>query len=167
MLFFLYFLPMQLCAKPLLEIIDLAWCSGISSHQNLQESNKPIGFYRSGHAPKHAKLYLWMKVQGGQKALDRLKDGKSLRIVQKWQRLVHFQTKTERIKVSIGKKSLSQQTLRRLQHEVNERGYFDWRTWDSKKNFDAKKYTVSFSGYKRKQLDCQDSLNCPMEINIQ
>lgn len=84
-----------------------------------------------------APLYLWMRVTGGEAALAQLKEEGKLPIRHKWflERLIGttpegVTTMLDDINIPAGANRL----LEQLQYEVNQRGFFDWRTWSMKEH---------------------------------
>lgn len=150
----------QAQARPLIEIIDLKWCSEIKERE-------PTGIYENGSNFKGEKLYLWMKVKGYQETLDRLRQGKKIGIIQRWN-YQYLGWKTEDIDISIGKeKQLSHEIIQKLQQEVDQRGYFDWRTWGYKRNLKSNRYTLNdldFVDVFYDPLSCEVEQNCKMNI---
>lgn len=155
----------QLQAAPLVELIDLKWCSSIATSDDQEKNREPVRVYQNGTIFKGSRLYLWMKVKGDQEALDLLRKGKKIGIIQKW-KYQYYGTQTDPIDVSIGTKKLSTEVINKLQQEINQRGYFDWRTWGTKDNLKAEKYTVEFVDDFYDPLNCAQSLSCTMSIKI-
>ena len=95
-----------------------------------------------------------------------MRQGKKINIIQLWH-YRHFGYKSEPIDdVSIGKKRLNKETIRKLQQEIDQKGYFDWRTWAAKENFISKEYDVDFIDAFYNPLHCAPPLSCKMNIHI-
>lgn len=155
----------QLQATPLVELIDLKWCSSISTSEDPEKNREPVNVYQNGTVFNGSKLYLWMKIKGDQKALDLLRKGKKIGIIQKW-KYQYYGTQTDPIDVSIGRNKLNTEVINKLQQEIDQRGYFDWRTWGKKNNLKAETYTVEFVDDFYDPLNCSQSLPCTMSIKI-
>lgn len=115
-------------AEPTIEITQWAWTNGIHDRQYEK---------RYGATAPLAPLYLWMRIRGGQAALDRLEADGRLPIYHQWFRDAIYGTSAEgasamidNIKLEAGRREI----LGSLQREVDRRGYFDWRTWSRKDN---------------------------------
>lgn len=155
----------QANSSQMIEVVEIAWTNGIS--QNSGESSKnfnPETVYQSS-APRDQPLYLWMRIKGYQKALDRLKKQRKVTIKHYW-RHNSLGWQTEIIDISIGKKALSQAMLDKLSLELKERGYFDWRTYSVKRNFGSNEYSVNVVGRFGRSLDCAAKNPCEMKINL-
>jgi hypothetical protein len=53
-----------------------------------------------------------------------------------------------------------------LQRELQERGYFDWRTWSGKKNARVGRWKVKIVFADNTPVPCQASLPCDFVINV-
>jgi hypothetical protein len=69
--------------------------------------------------------------------------------------------------VSIGRdQGLNDETLKNLEHEIEAKGYFDWRTWSTKDNFFTDVYSVTFVDGFDDRLGCTVSNSCEMNIRL-
>ncbi|CAK8720829.1 hypothetical protein GMJAKD_10120 [Candidatus Electrothrix aarhusensis] len=152
-------------AAPLVEIIDIKWCSSIATSEDLEKNKEPVGLHENGSIFSGPKLYLWMKVKGGQKALDQLRQGRRVDIIQRW-KYQYYGAQTDPIDVSIEGKKLNEDIISKLQQEINQRGYFDWRTWGTKDNLKAAEYNVDVVNAFYSPLDCARLLSCAMNIRL-
>lgn len=158
-----YLLPEQLQAKPLIEIVDLKWCRGITVSDDQEKNKEPIDICENGGLFSGSKLYLWMKVKGYQEALDKLRQGGRVTIIQRW-RFHYYGSESDRIDLSMRK--LSPDIINKLQQEINRKGYFDWRTWGAKDNLKARRYEVDFLDEYSRPLNWIRSQSGKMNIRI-
>ncbi|WP_417911768.1 hypothetical protein [Candidatus Electronema sp. TJ] len=156
--------PGRLQAAPLLEIAALQWCGDIAADSDPQKNKEPVQPHENGGLFSGQKLHLWMKVKGGQEALNVLRSGGKLGIIQRW-RYQRYGAQTDTIDVSIGG-GLSEELIRKLQQEVDQRGYFDWRTWGVKENLKAAEYKVDFVNAFYSPLSCALPQGCAMKMRI-
>jgi len=120
-------------SKGLLEINEIVWTDGVDL-----ETKNPMKVYQET-AP-NGFLCLWMKIRGNQQALEELRQNGKLPIRHKWfsyigTRPYFDSTKepTDTIDLSVGK----HEVLSELNAELDNRGFFEWRVWSSKKNVRA------------------------------
>lgn len=114
----------------LITVTEAVWTNGIDNMKNPKKT-----YEESAYDVKE--LYLWMRIQGQEDALEILDSQGKLPIQHLWIYSTGLsQIPTGNIKpidvidLSVGKKD----KLDKLRLEVKERGFFDWRTWSMKKN---------------------------------
>jgi hypothetical protein len=147
-------------AEPVLQVVEMAWTDGIS------ESKDPLTIYNKGTAPAGKPLYLWIRVHGEQKALEKLKAKKKLTIIHKWQ-YNYLGWYTREIDVSIGRdQPLDDALLAKLRLELDTKGYFDWRTWSQKESFASNLYSVTIVDGFDDKLGCDLANACEMTIRL-
>jgi hypothetical protein len=147
-------------AEPLLRVVDMAWTDGIT------ESKSPMTIYKTGAAPADKPLYLWIQVRGEKKAYEKLKEKGRITIIHKWS-YNYLGWNTERIDVSIGRdQKLDDETLKKLEQELDTYGRFDWRTWSQKNNFVTDVYSVTVVDGFDDMLGCDISDSCEMNIRL-
>ena len=116
--------------EPELVVTEYAWSSGVDRAS--REHAKPA---YAASAPVQP-LYLWIRVRGNRAALDRLEAEGALPIRHRWYRTIGSelidQEATFDQKLAIG--SGKQSTIGALRREVEQTGYFNWRTWSNKES---------------------------------
>lgn len=140
-----------------IEVEQAVWTNGIDSR------NYTVTY--SDRAPV-APLYLWMRVKGSDWALRELQQVGKLPIYHKWFRHsiigVSSGGVTEMIKISAGTKQLVEQ----LQTEIDNRGFFDWRTWSMKKHINKGRWVVKVVYADGDPVLCEDQKPCQYEILV-
>jgi len=124
------FLALPVYAEnPALTVAEAVWASAIGKDKMPQQKYQR-------QAPL-APLYLWMRIQADEEVLQVLRSQGKLPIRHKWfrsrfGRLYFDQTQRpiDSIDLGIG----TREKLQKLQLEIDERGFFDWRTWSGKRN---------------------------------
>lgn len=117
-----------------------------------------------------APLYLWMRVTGGEAALAQLKEEGKLPIRHKWflERLIGttpegVTTMLDDINIPAGANRL----LEQLQYEVNQRGFFDWRTWSMKEHIRRGLWRVRVVYADGEPVLCgQENVPCEFAIRV-
>lgn len=116
--------------QELIEITHAVWTDGVN------RATREYAREYQEQAPAGS-LYLWMRIKAHQGALDRLASEGKLPIRHQWYResllgvLPEGSAETEMIDdiaIPAARKSLAHS----LQSEINQRGFFDWRTWSVK-----------------------------------
>ncbi|MBM4268238.1 MAG: DUF2914 domain-containing protein [Deltaproteobacteria bacterium] len=121
-----------------------------------------------------APVSLWMRLEGSEGALDRLRREGRLPIFHKW----YFQTGTDLdfegttdpidfIDLDVGRKD----RVPELKLEDGERGYFDWRTWSVKQNTHPGSWLVEVVDAKDDPVPCAESLrdrqgDCTFQVRM-
>ena len=110
------------------EITEAAWVGDVD-----RETRQPTARLNQAHARQ--RLVLWMEIQGSSAAMDKLAADGKLPIRHKWFRETIARVEaegvtqmTDQIDIPVAQRSL----LPKLRHELQSRGYFDWRTWSYK-----------------------------------
>jgi len=121
----------------LLEVAEVAWTAAV---QDLQFTNR---YADAGRVPL-APICLWMRMRASQKALAQLKAQGKLPVRHRWIRYSGYDADVETLKptdmidLGVG----TPEVLTGLEREVNDRGWFDWRTWSRKENLIPGKWEV-------------------------
>jgi hypothetical protein len=113
-------------------------------------------------------LYLWMEVRGKRQALAHLADEGKLPIVHVWVRYLG-QVPVEEEGVPVDKISLdigSKEMLSKLRYELNQRGFFDWRTWSMKESVPSHSLWRVFVEYNDGSPVMCDGKQCVYEIRV-
>lgn len=122
----------------LIKVQEVIWTTGIDENRNytdrLQGSGSP------------GPLYLWMQVMGGQEALAQLRENGELPLRHKWFRIIgsivapnRSHSLTDEINLTIGGRD---EIIHKLEMELAEKRYFDWRTWSMKQNIRPGRWEV-------------------------
>jgi hypothetical protein len=120
--------------QPPLEVAQWRWTEAIRDRQ-------PIGDYQR-YAPDQP-LYIWFELHGTQATIADLRSGQPPRIEVHWRR-ENGQTPAAPDLVtdlSVGAPGLAD----RLEHEVSEKGYFDWPSWARKDTLSRGRWIVSLT----------------------
>ncbi len=152
-------------------IADIAWSTNII---NLCPRNR-----LSGTIDTPNRLYLWMRLQGGDAAINKLKREGRYPLKHVWEVSLGgtilpdpgdeediktvFQ-QTDNINVT---RKLPMQT-KALKGEAKSKGTFDWRTWSGKKNlYPGGLYEVKILDQQNRPVPCSQQLHCdPCEGGI-
>jgi hypothetical protein len=130
-------------AQPPIEVAQWRWTEAIQDGQ-------PVGNYQR-IAPDQP-LYLWFELHGSQAALDALRAGRTPRVVVRWHRLNGVTPGAPDLVtvLPVGVPNLAD----RLEHEVRERGYFDWPAWARKDTLSTGRWEVSLTDPDGYPLPC-------------
>jgi hypothetical protein len=121
--------------------------------------------------PEGQPLYLWVRFEGGRKALEYLSKHGKLPIVAQWfwypldTAIADTDTPGEFIdpvNLSVGKSD----KLRALQREVSQRGWFDWVTWTLKRNANVGYWKVHLVYADSTPVQCQAGVPCAFGIQV-
>jgi hypothetical protein len=146
----------------LITITKAAWTSGVDNMKNPKE------IYKESVSDVQ-RLYLWMRIRGKEKALEVLDSEGKLPIQHLWiystgmsQVNAGSLRPTDAIDLTVGKKD----KIDKLRSEVNERGFFDWRTWSMKKNITKGWWLVKILYADGSPVLC-DNKPCTYAIEVQ
>ncbi len=145
----------------IIEVTDVAWTDGVRDHQYLQQYDES--------APCQP-LYFWMRIQGKQRALERLRAEGKLPIRHKWFKLVGEYKNWEEnpelktaVNLSIGREA----QLSKLELELENRAFFDWRTWSMKENVRPGWWRVVLVYADDEPVQCgENNEDCEWDIEI-
>jgi hypothetical protein len=156
-LFMLFPLPAH--ANPPIEL-EATWCAAVNADR------EPEQIYSD--TVLKPPLVLWTKIRGGDAALKVLREEGKLPIRHKWFYFSPWRVKfdgsaipTDVIDLGVGKKAL----LDKLQLELAERGFFDWRTWSRKQNLRSGAWLVKISYADGRPVMC-DNKPCQYKIEV-
>jgi len=145
----------------LITITEAVWTSGVDDMKN------PKKIYEET-ASSVQKLYLWMRIQGKEKALEVLDSQGKLPIQHLWiystgmsQVDAGSLKPIDAIDLTVGKKD----KINKLRLEVNERGFFDWRTWSMKRNITRGWWLVKILYADKTPVLCNDQ-PCEYAIKV-
>jgi hypothetical protein len=113
--------------------------------------------------PPGGPLYLWLKLDGGERALDDIRDSGALTIEVHWTRANGPSPAAPNLvtDLSIGDPGL----LARLQGEVRRRGYFQWHSWAEKATMSPGEWTVSLTYTDGRPVACSET-DAPCRLSI-
>lgn len=147
---------------PLITIVKAVWTDGVDNKRNPKQE-----YGESVSSSKH--LYLWTRVKGGEEALNILESRGKLPIRHKWYTYIgtspqfeESQKPIDAVNLSVGKKA----KINELRLEVDNHGYFDWRTWSMKKNIRAGWWKVRIVYEDGEPVLCEDE-PCEYVINVE
>lgn len=116
--------------SPFITVSEAIWTDGIDKNKN------PVHKFEE-NIEGLRQLYLWTRVQGEEEALSYLKEKGKLPILHQWYvylgpdpRFEETLDLTDAVKLNVGGKDM----LKKLDWQLRQMGYFDWRTWSSKRN---------------------------------
>jgi hypothetical protein len=148
--------------EPVIEVSEAVWTNGVENKNYLEkyDGTAPLG-----------ELYLWMRITCKKKALEFLKDKGKIPIRHKWYRCIGHKLLSEKtpklidaINLSIGKK----EKIEKIEMELNERGFFDWRTWSMKRNMRRGVWYVYLVYGDGKAVLCDDGMTkCVFKIKVE
>lgn len=108
--------------------VDAVWASAVNGREPADELQPPAA---------GGPLTLWVRLHGTETALRRLEQG-GLPLRHVWMRKAPGGLSSDTAPVVIDEITLDiagQDTMKaRLRREVEQRGFFDWRTWSTKEN---------------------------------
>ena len=134
-----------------LVVTEYAWSRGVDRAS--REHLKPA--YTSAAPAKP--LYLWIRVRGNRAALDRLVEEGALPLHHRWYRTIGSELIDEdsTFDKALGIGSSKASTLRALQREVEQTGYFNWRTWSNKASISPGWWEVRIVSDDGEMLPCR------------
>ena len=146
-------------ADPLLKVAEVRWTSAVTDGQ--------YGETYDQMAPLQP-IYLWMRVEAKQAALDQLRAAGKLPIRHRWFKVVgtsvRYEQSTDAISLSIG----NDQKLQPLLVELMNRGFFDWRTWSMKDHVSPGWWRVRLEYATGQPVLCGADLHpCEFDIDIE
>jgi hypothetical protein len=129
--------------QPPLEVAQWRWTEAI-------QDRRPIGNYQR-YAPDQP-LYLWVDLHGTEAAIDMIRSGRAPRILVLWR---HASGPTPGAPdlvtpLRVGAPGLAD----RLEHEVREKGYFDWPAWARKDTLSPGRWVVELTDPNGNLLPC-------------
>jgi hypothetical protein len=142
--------------QPPLEVAQWRWTEAIQDGQ-------PIGNYQR-YAPDQP-LYLWFDLHGTETAVDRIRSGRIPRILVLWRRASGPTPGAPDLvtALKVGDPRLAD----RLEHEVREKGYFDWPAWARKDTLSPGRWVVELTDANGNLLPCTAPPGpCRLEIEI-
>ena len=148
--------------RPGLVIAEFAWTNTVNSEKDFDRKYVD----RAPTAP----IVLWTKVHATEEALQFLREDGRLPIWHKWfvscGATVRFDVSQDPIdEIDLG--SILRETVEQLQTEVDNRGYFDWRTWSRKDNVSSCWYTVRIVDNRDSILYCEEiGADCELTIRL-
>jgi hypothetical protein len=110
-------------------------------------------------------LYLWLRLNGGEKAVDDIRANGALTIEVHWTRASGPSLAAPNLvtELSIGDPGV----LRRLEREVRQRGYFEWHSWAEKDTLSPGRWIVSLTYPSGQPVSCgEDHAACQMAVDI-
>ena len=149
--------------RPELFITEFAWTNTVNSERNFDKKYVDRG--------PTAPIVFWTKVQATKEALDSLRKDGRLPIWHKWfvncGATFRFDVSKDPIDV-IDLGSIPRETaVQQLQIEVDNRGYFDWRTWSRKERVSSCWYTIKVVDNKDSILYCEEIKDdCELTIKL-
>jgi hypothetical protein len=126
-----------MAAEPLVQVEEVTWTGAV---RDLQFTNR----YPDGSLAPAAPIYLWTRMRASRPALAQLQSEGKLPIRHRWIRYLGTEPSVDTIKPTdqIGLSVGTSDLVRQLQQEVDDRGWFDWRTWSGKENVRPGKWRV-------------------------
>jgi hypothetical protein len=115
--------------------------------------------------PPGGPLYLWLRLDGGETALDDIRDRGALTIEVHWTRASGASIAAPDLvtDLSIGDRGV----LGRLEREVRQRGYFEWHSWAEKDTLSPGRWIVSLTYPDGRPVTCgEDHAACQMAVDI-
>ena len=117
-----------------------------------------------------APIVFWTKVQATKEALEFLRKDGRLPIWHQWfvscGATVRFDGARDPIDV-IDLGSIPGDIIDQLQIEIDNRGYFDWRTWSRKERVSSCSYTIKVVDNKNSILYCEEIRDdCELTIKL-
>ena len=144
-----------------LVVAEFAWTNVVNSEGNIDQ--------RFDNRAPVAPIVFWTKVHGTRNAMESLRRENRLPIWHKWfvncGSTYRFDRSIDPIDaIDLGDISTGS-IVQELQIELDNRGYFDWRTWSKKERVSSCSYTVRVVDNRDSPLYCQE-VNGDCEITI-
>ncbi|MEM7015856.1 MAG: DUF2914 domain-containing protein [Pseudomonadota bacterium] len=144
-----------------LEIAEAIWTDGVDQDKQPQQ----VYEQRASEPP----LVLWMRLRGSSTTLETLRDTGKMPIRHKWFHLGFsqiaaegVQTPVDTITLNLGNAAL----LDKLGLEIEERGFFDWRTWSRKRNIRPGWWQVKVVYADNTPVLCEQDKPCEYYIEV-
>jgi hypothetical protein len=145
-------------ADPLLTVEEVRWTNVVSDGQYAEsyDTTAPV-----------QPLYLWMRAAGSAATLEHLRAAGKLPIRHLWFKAtgaaLRYEQSTDVINLDIG----SPEVLKPLTRELDNRGFFDWRTWSMKEHMSQGWWLVKLQYADGTPVLCGDDHHrCEFGINI-
>lgn len=147
--------------NPHVTVAEAVWTSAIGNDKMPQK--------RYAKQAPLAPLYLWMRLQADEQVLQVLREQGKLPIRHKWFRSrfgrLYFD-RTQRPIDSIDLTVGTREKLQKLQVEIEQRGFFDWRTWSGKRNMQRGYWRVRVVYADNTPVLCE-GIPCVYDIKVQ
>lgn len=145
--------------EALIEVGEFAWTNGVKEHQPLEKY--------SGETSSRP-LYLWMRIEGKVQALERLKEQGKLPISHQWYQVIggrqHWyrgQELKDEVEFSVG----MNEKIDKLELELTNRSFFDWRIWSMKESPPPGWWIVRMVYADNKPVQC-GTTDCEWSIEV-
>ena len=148
--------------RPELVVAEFAWTNTVDSEKDFDRKYVDRG--------PTAPIVFWTKVHATKEALDFLREDGRLPIWHKWfvscGATVRFDGSSDPIDaIDLG--TIPGDMFDQLQTEIDNRGYFDWRTWSRKERVSSCFYTIKVVDNKDSILYCEEIRDdCELTIKL-
>ena len=147
--------------RPELIVTEFAWTNAVNSDRHFD--------HKYVDSAPTAPIVFWTRIRATQEALDSLRQEGRFPIWHKWYvscgATFRFDRSEDPIDAIDLRSAQREMLVQQLQVEVDNRGFFDWRTWSRKEAVSSCWYTIRVVDNRDSPLYCEE-LNDDCELTI-